>query len=515
MYPNAMQKSLEIIRDSKASNDWRRGVSPMRRFQDPVRQVSLDRYSLRGVSPLNRPEGRTQGTRGVSPLNRQNGNDFGQDSSPNGVMAWTSTPIDRSLMSETTYKVSVSDLIRPRQPLFKPPILNLGIKSSTNNQNTLTSKKETVKVPSASNDAGRKPLPSSSHVSISKKQTSCVKTVTPPHTEKAFLPFFFVEANLLFIVDVVDVSSMNLPEWISDISPLASSSTTSCSSSTSLNLNEENMMTKQSAVSNDKVVKVSTMNLPEWIYDISRWASTPTTSCSSSTSLDLNEENVMPKQTAASDDKTPPAKVPKKRVRFSQVAWPSDVDESVIKLKFSQPQARAFTIVYDEDQSELDRDSQPQLRPPPPPLVPYTGDVNRRLVPSMSRLSLEDVLLVNESRKRRKDMTSVPTGDVKKRKIAPSDGRNETSYVTRPKQWWLRKRRQARRKQYQPSSSSTSTSAVSATTSTITTISPGSASYSCPTSISGASSSRRRSLKRRAPDDDSCSGDGFKRSRLN
>ncbi|XP_067678628.1 uncharacterized protein [Haliotis asinina] len=501
MYPNAIQKSLEIIRDSKASNDWRRGVSPMKRFQDPVCQVSLDRYSLRGVSPLNRPEGRTQGTRGVSPLNRQNGNnDFGQDSSPNGVMAWTSTPMDRSLMSETTYKVSVSDLIRPRQPLFKPPKLNLGIKSSTNNQNTLTSKKETVTVPSASNDAGRKPLPSSSDVSISKKQTSCVKTVTPPHIKK-----------------VVDVSTMNLPEWISDtsISPLASSSTTSCSSSTSLDLNVENVMTKQSAVSNDKVVEVSTMNLPEWINDISRWASTPTTSSSSSTSLDLNEENVMPKQTTAFDDKTPPAKVPKKRVRFSQVAWPSDVDESVIKLRFSQPQARAFTIVYDEDQSELDRDSKPQLRPPPPPLVPYTGDANRRLVPSMSKLSLEDVLLVNESRKRRRDMTSFPTGDVKKRKIAPLDGRNETVYVTRPKQWWLRKRRQARRKQDQPSSSSTSTSAVSATTSTITTISPGSASYSCPTSISGASSSHRRSHKKRAPDDDSCSGDGFKRSRLN
>ncbi|XP_067678622.1 uncharacterized protein [Haliotis asinina] len=458
MYPNAMQKSLEIIRDSKASNDWRRGVSPMRRFQDPVRQVSLDRYSLRGVSPLNRPEGRTQGTRGVSPLNRQNGNDFGQDSSPNGVMAWTSTPIDRSLMSETTYKVSVSDLIRSRQPLFKPPKLNLGIKSSTNNQNTLTSKKETVKVPSASNDAGRKPLPSSSHVSISKKQTSCVKTVTPPHTKKAFLPFFFVEANLLFIVDVVDVSSMNLPEWIS------------CES-----------VHYESA-------RVDLRYIPLGVHP-------------NHFLLILNKP-------------TPPAKVPKKRVRFSQVAWPSDVDESVIKLKFSQPQARAFTIVYHEDQSELDRDSQPQLRPPPPPLVPYTGDVNRRLVPSMSRLSLEDVLLVNESRKRRRDMASVFTGDVKKRKIAPSDGRNETSYVTRPKQWWLRKRRQARRKQDQPSSS-TSTSAVSATTSTITTISPGSASYSCPTSISGASSSHRRSLKRRAPDDDSCSGDGFKRSRLN
>ncbi|XP_046552500.1 uncharacterized protein LOC124262097 isoform X2 [Haliotis rubra] len=412
-------------------NDWRRGVSPMRRFQDPVRHVSLDRYILKGVSPLNRPEGRASTRRGVSPLNREDGNnDFGHDS----TMAKTSTLLNWSLMSQTANKVP--GFIETRQPRFKPPKLNLGIKSSTNNQNMQASKKETVKVPGASTDAKRKPLPSSSEVSTSKEQTSSVKTVTPSHTKKA--------------------------------------------------------------------VDVSTMDLPEWNSDLSRSASSSSTSCSSSTSLDLNEENVMTKHTAESDQ-TSPAKAPKKKVRFSQVAWSSDVDERTIKTRFSKPQ------------SECDRDGQPLLRPPPPPLVPYTRDANRRLVPPMSKLSLEDIQLINESRKRRRDMSSVHTSDVKKRKVAPPDGRNEVGYVTRPKQWWLRKRRQLSRKQDKQSSSSTSSSAVSATTSA-TTASPGSASSSCPTSISAAPtafSSHRRSFKRRAPDDDCCSGDGVKRSRLN
>ncbi|XP_048242421.1 uncharacterized protein LOC125374806 [Haliotis rufescens] len=275
-----------------------------------AQEADVQRINLRGLSPLNRPERTAPSRRGVSPLNLENGNQVsGQDATLNNAVAIKPNPVDRShengdhvtpSIKPETNRDSLSAYIGIRQPRFKPPKLNLGIKSSTNNQNVPTPKKETATVPCASTseanksgpvkvispgskaeslnladivapemlesakhaqsplelkhlrmmsefiqsvrrgDAELKPLPSSSEESASEDQPPTVKTVTPTHTKKA-----------------VDASTVALPETESDsdtdVSRSTSSSSTSCSASKIPNSHEEKEKTKQATACADQV----------------------------------------------------------------------------------------------------------------------------------------------------------------------------------------------------------------------------------------------------------------------
>ncbi|XP_071099733.1 uncharacterized protein [Haliotis cracherodii] len=493
-----------------------------------AQEADVQRINLRGLSPLNRSERTAQGRRGVSPLNREDGNQVsGQDATLNNAVAIRPNPVDRShengdhvtpSIKPETNRVSLSAYIGIRQPRYKPPKLNLGIKSSINNQNVPTPKKETATVPCASTSEANKSGPVKVISPGSKAESlNLADIVAPELLESAKHAQSPLELKHLRMMSEF-IKSVRRGD--AELKPLPSSSEESASE------DQHPTVKTVTPTNTKKAVDASTVDLPETESDsdtdVSRCSSS--TSCSASKNLDSNKEKEKTKQATARADqtgeitKTSPANVPTKKVKFSQVSWTSDIDEKTLKLRFSQPQARASAPWYDENQPDQARDNKPRLRPPPPPLVPYTGNANRRLVPPMSRLSLGDIQLITESRKRRRNMLDVHTGDSKKRKIATLEDSTEVKFVARPKQWWLRKRRQQRRNQDNPPSSSISLSAAifAASTATATTTSTTtSASSSNPTSAKTASTSSRRSVKRKASDDDACSGDGVKRSRPN
>ncbi|XP_046379669.2 uncharacterized protein DDB_G0271670-like [Haliotis rufescens] len=500
-----------------------------------AQEADVQRINLRGLSPLNRPERTAPSRRGVSLLNLEDGNQVsGQDATLNKAVTIKPNPVDRShengdpSIKPETNRVSLSAYIGIRQPLYKPPKLNLGIKSSTNNQNVPTSK-ETATVPCASTSEANKSGPVKVISPGSKAESlNLADIVAPELLETAKHAQSPLELKHLRMMSEF-IQSVRRGD--AELKPLPSSSEESASEDQPPNVKTVTPTNTQ------KAVDASTVALPETESDsdtdVSRSTSSSSTSCSASKIPNSHEEKEKTKQSTARADQTglitrnSPANVRTKKVKFSQVSWTSDIDEKTLKLRFSQPQARASAPWYDENQPEQARDRKPRLRPPPPPLVPYTGNANRRLVPPMSRLSLGDIQLITESRKRRRNMLDVHTGDSKKRKVASSEDSTEVQFVARPKQWWLRKRRQQRKTQDNPPSSSTSSSAATSTastaTATTTTSTTTSASSSSSTSatissspaVPTASTSSRRSVKRKASDDGAYSGDRVKRSRPN